>query len=287
MGKDSYPALYQAADEASVSAQRAYLLCIKGYGGLAVVGAGLAAYGIDSRPSAVIAAFLFMAGLGISILMTLKQYETVWYRARAVAESIKTATWRFMLRAEPFNGLPLPEAKVRLQEILGKVLQEHKNLGGALSGAADKSQFTERMVELRESSLQQRLAVYLDERVREQRRWYASRSKLNVIYGRRWFWGLISAQTIAIALTIVRAGWPEWKYWPTEIFVVTAASILGWIQLKRYRELGAAYAIAAHEIGLAEAQVDKVESEEALSEFVSSTEAAFSREHTQWVARGG
>ena len=57
------------------------------------------------------------------------------------------------------------------------------------------------------------------------------------------------------------------------------------MQFKRYRELGAAYAIAAHEIGFAEADAENINSEQDLSEYVSKAESAFSKEHTQWIVR--
>ncbi|MGH8622437.1 MAG: SLATT domain-containing protein [Burkholderiales bacterium] len=57
------------------------------------------------------------------------------------------------------------------------------------------------------------------------------------------------------------------------------------MQVKRFRELAAAYAVAAHEIGLAQAELAAVAAEDQWSQFVADTEHAFSREHTHWIAR--
>ena len=47
----------------------------------------------------------------------------------------------------------------------------------------------------------------------------------------------------------------------------------------------ASYNLTAHEIGIIRANSDSVETEKDLSNFVNEAELAFSREHTQWVAR--
>jgi hypothetical protein len=281
-----YPALYQAADEISQRAQRAYLNCISLYGYLAVAGAGLAAYGIESKTAAIIAALLFLAGLGISILMAVAQYENTWYRARAVAESIKTSTWRFMMRAEPFEDQDLDIAKRAFARTLRQILQEHKDLASELAGSSSEGkQLGAKITASRSTSLDKRAQVYRTNRIQEQRTWYSAKSRLVRRQGRFWFWGLIALQAAAIVCTVLRVAWPEWKLWPTEVFVVAAASVLGWMQAKRYRELSAAYALTAHEIGLAETGLASIKAEQAFSKFVGDTENAFSREHTQWIAR--
>jgi hypothetical protein len=284
---DDYPALYQSADSASAAAQTTYLRCIKGYAALAVVGAALALIGIESRPAALLAAAVFLGGLFLSILIAFKRYEDTWYRTRAVAESVKTASWRFMMGAEPFDhGLPIDDARQKLTRLMRSILQEHRHLAGELAGdPADKSQITETMIQTRHLSLVQRLELYRRDRISQQRIWYAAKSKTNTAQARKWFGALVVLQSGAIVFVLLRVAFPEWKYWPTEMFVVAASSTLGWIQVKRFRELSAAYALTAHEIGLADAELGHIKDEQQFSRFVGDTENAFSREHTQWVAR--
>jgi len=43
--------------------------------------------------------------------------------------------------------------------------------------------------------------------------------------------------------------------------------------------------LTAHEIGLLQTRLGTIDSEEKFSAFVNEAERAFSREHTQWVAR--
>ena len=61
--------------------------------------------------------------------------------------------------------------------------------------------------------------------------------------------------------------------------------MLSWIQAKRFQELAASYALAAHEISIIRQQSSGPMDDRAFSRFVGDAENAFSREHTQWVAR--
>jgi len=64
-----------------------------------------------------------------------------------------------------------------------------------------------------------------------------------------------------------------------------AASVLSWMQAKRFSELAASYALAAHEISLIREKSMLPNTPDEFSQFVGDAENAFSREHTQWVAR--
>ncbi len=286
MNEESYPALYRTADQASLNAQQSFLRCIKGYAALSITGAALGLYGIESTISALLSAIILAAALGLPALMAIKQYENIWYRTRAVAESVKTLTWRFMMRAEPFNHEPESEIDQRAFAVrLRDILANHQELGHELAGTlVDGEQITEAMRKTRLLSLDERLAFYRDHRVDEQRTWYSSKSKTNKIQGECWFWVFVGLQSVAVVLVLLRIGYPQ-KIWPTEVFIVAGASVLGWLQVKRYRELASAYALTAQEIGIARTQLSNIKAEQDASVFVGDTENAFSREHTQWVAR--
>lgn len=57
------------------------------------------------------------------------------------------------------------------------------------------------------------------------------------------------------------------------------------VQAKKYRQLATAYSLAAHEITLIKHDSENAIDDKSLSEFVIDSENAFSREHTQWVAK--
>jgi hypothetical protein len=54
---------------------------------------------------------------------------------------------------------------------------------------------------------------------------------------------------------------------------------------KKHNELKSSYTLAAHEIVLIKSEYASINTDNQLSDFVVNSEAAFSREHTQWTAR--
>tara|TARA_R110000824_G_scaffold129584_4_gene291062 strand:- start:5449 stop:6324 length:876 start_codon:yes stop_codon:yes gene_type:complete len=287
MNDNDYPALYCATNKASIDAQKQYLNFIRAYSVLLTFAAGLGVYGIDEKVSAIFAALLVIGSIFLSVIMLLRRGEDTWYRARSVAESVKTSSWRFMMRCEPYiDSNDVREVKSRFRSRLKNILNEHKDLAEHLGGTvSEQEQITERMCEVRALTWQQRVSFYRTHRIDEQRTWYANKSAWNRKSGKLWFSILIGCQAIAVLFLVLRVAYPSWGYWPADIFVVAAGSSLTWMQVKRFRELSAAYGLTAHEVGVIRGELEQIDSEVKLSEFIADSENAFSREHTQWLAR--
>jgi len=286
MNDEDYPALYRASDKAAEETQSSYLFWIRTYSSVMIAGAALSLYGIDSTMSAVIAAILFLGGMSISILLANQRYENRWYRTRAVAESVKTSTWRFMMKAPPYDQTTsINEAEALFIDRLREILDEHRQLGEELAGGlASEEQITNLMRESHQKPLIDRKQLYLTDRIEEQREWYSRKSSINKNDGKRWFKRMVGLQIAAVVLILFRIAYPN-GYWPVEVFVVAAGGAHTWLQVKRYRELASVYGLTAHEIGLIRPKLDSITRESEFSDYVKDAENAFSREHTQWVAR--
>lgn len=141
------------------------------------------------------------------------------------------------------------------------------------------------MERMRSESLHQRRAAYAECRIKDQLDWYAKKAAYNRKMSRRFFELLIAANATAVVCAALRITFVAPSFWPTDVFVAAAASILSWMQAKRFSELAASYALAAHEISLIREQSFIPSSDGMFSLFVGDAENAFSREHTQWVAR--
>ena len=287
MEHESYPALYKSADCASIDAQSAYLRAIKIHIFLLVLGAGLAIRPQPTTEYLLFNAFVFLCALGISILIASKKYEKSWYSARAVAESVKTATWRYMMKAEPFRDTEKrKEVNSIFRNMLNEILKTNNQLGDLLGGEVSfEEQMTEHMEVTRSYTLEERKEFYLKNRIDEQRKWYALKSAENKRKGTKFFYLLVLLQSLAIACVLSRIAYPSWGLWPTDVFVVAAGGVLTWIQLKRFQEISAAYGLTAHEIGIIRGKLAEAETDIEFSEFVKDAENAFSREHTQWAAK--
>jgi hypothetical protein len=161
----------------------------------------------------------------------------------------------------------------------------NKDVVGRLSTHLDESQITSEMERVRRLSTEERQTYYRDARVLEQLTWYAHKAKFNQRRATWYYWGLFGTIFCAIVLALCRIRFPSTPYWPTDAFVTLAASLLSWIQAKRFQELAVSYALTAHEISFIRQQASAKMTESEFSQFVGDAEMAFSREHTQWTAR--
>lgn len=286
MKMNEYPALYQSADVASLRAQKVHFGFLKANGVALLAASGAAMLVWISSIYGWIAAIFFVTSTILSIIMLVKRFDVEWYKARALAESVKTTTWRYMMGADPFQlGLASQEVNRLFLDRLAKIIKDNKQVTGRLIERTSGDQITDKMRNIRRSSLVERKLFYLENRIKEQRRWYGDNAKSNGHWSTVFFVFLIAFQILAVATSIASTLFIQWKIWPTYLLALVASLILGWIQSKRFSELSASYALAAHEIGFLEITSDSATTDEEFSVFILDAEGAFSREHTQWVAQ--
>jgi hypothetical protein len=283
------PALFAAADLASVTAQRKYTRWILADLTLLVVGSLLSSFHRveNSRWVVVLSAIAVGLSLIISFVIRSLQLERGWYGGRAAAESVKSLAWRYMICAEPYvRALSSPEADRKFTADLSSILEQRKYLALEFTGdLSNKAQITERMREIREFDVENRKKAYLSQRIANQRTWYMDKSVRNQKRIKLGFTAILLSQTLALISAFVLVAWPDSPVNWTSPFAAFAAAFLAWVQVKQYQELAQAYAVAAHELGLIIEQARYVKTEDALSSFVADAENAISREHTLWVAR--
>lgn len=288
MRSEDYPALFRSADESAVVAQSTYLWLIRLQFGLLIFAATIALWFDHARVLLLVYAILICASTALLLFMSVKKPEKDWYGCRALAESIKTSTWRYMMRAEPFKDASrIQEVKEKFAAFLKEILDANSHVRDSISRRPKAgNQITPAMDQMRALSLEERLRRYLGERIDEQRQWYIEKVKINRRQFVSWIIFCVAVQGIAIILALLRAHYFEtWTIWPAEPLLVIASAAIGWIQIKKFNELASAYSLTAHEIGIIQTRIGDVTSEEAFSDFVNEAERAFSREHTQWVAR--
>ena len=283
----TYPSLYKVADVASLSAQKLHLRLTVAHALLLVLGTTMAVKSLPTKEYSLLIALVFFAALGLSLFLGVKKYEKSWYNGRAVAESIKTSTWRYVMRAAPFENVESVQTnKSEFRNLLNNILRANRELGECIGGHQDTNeQITCEMDQVRALSVEERKNYYLNHRIDEQRIWYATKAAHNKKMQRIWFTAIVLAQAAAIGCVLARIAYPDWQYWPTDTLVLIASLCISWTQLKKFNELSSAYSLTAQEIGIIRGQSENIVEEKELSEFVNNAELAFSREHTQWVAR--
>jgi len=241
---------------------------------------GLAVVMVGTYDVAGLAGLLAFTGVVfVQFLMSQHQPDRTWYDGRVAAESVKHLAWRYAMRAAPFDD----DAGVdgRFLKRVNDTLAEVKNL---TVGAAGADQITDWMREVRASALLERKAIYVTERIDDQRNWYRDRSKHNKAVGLRWrvalyvvgaagaaaglakFVGVVNVDLMGFAATAV-------------------AAVAAWSAIKQYDTLTLTYAFASQELASAHsAAAVAATDDDAWSTFVNDTEDAISREHRSWRA---
>lgn len=283
---EDFPALYKSADSASLKAQRAYFNALRCYLILLIIAALVSFFFPTNVYAAMASAFLFLISLIILIWIKVKKPEDTWYNGRAVAESVKTRTWRWMMKAEPYESDgPNQQVKTEFLSDLKAILEQNRALSHELEWTPDLGEaISDAMNKVRSLPWKKRLEVYVSERIDNQSLWYSKKSLLNKNLAKRWFIVSTLLHFLAIVLLLYHIKEPSSPL-PVEVVATAASAVLTWVQAKKHNELNSSYSLAAHEIVLIKEESVFVTKESLLSEFIINSESAFSREHTQWVAR--
>ncbi len=281
-----FPGLYQSANSASLAAQRQYFGYMTAYLFLLILAAAVSFQWPTNLVGAFVSVCLFLITLSLLVAMRVWRPDDIWYNGRAVAESVKTRTWRWMTRADPYedNENVGIVSKTFITD-LKAILDQNRNLSKFLDTEAGSSDpISKKMKQVRSLDWDERLAIYRDLRIDDQAKWYSKKSLLNKKRAQQWFWVSVGMHAAAICMLIFRVNQPGTEL-PVEVVATAASAVLTWIQAKKFNELHSSYGLTAHEIVLIKGDATQVTSEKELAEFVVNSEAAFSREHTQWVAR--
>lgn len=286
MGNEDFPALYNSADSASLRAQDHYFGALKCYLFLLILAAFVSYAWPTNAYGAISSASLFLITLGILVWLKMQKPEDIWYNGRAVAESVKTRTWRWIMKSEPYDeDIPEEQAQREFLNDLKAILDQNRSLSHVLEWSPDLGEaISEKMIAIRSLPWPQRLETYIRDRVDNQSVWYSKKSQLNRRLAKRWFIVSIVLHSAAVLLLLYRIKEPASSL-PIEVIATAAGAVLTWVQAKKHNELNSSYALAAHEIVLIKGESVSLKNEPQLSEFVINSEAAFSREHTQWTAR--
>lgn len=283
---EDLPGLYQAANKASLKSQSIY------FGGLGIylvllVCAALVSFAWPTNiQGALASATLFLLTLGILVGLKVKKPDDIWYNGRAVAESVKTRSWRWMMHAEPYHDIESHE--ITSKQFIGDlkaILSQNRSLSHELTsevGILDP--ISKKMNAVRQLSLSERLEVYQEQRIKNQADWYSKKSVFNKKRAFQWFCVSLILHAVAVLMLLYRIKEPAASV-PIEVIATAAGAVLTWLQAKKHSELNSSYGLTAHEIVLIKGEALSVKNEEDFSEFVINSESAFSREHTQWTAR--
>jgi SMODS and SLOG-associating 2TM effector domain 3 len=145
MRHEDYPWLLCASDEASGEAQKWYFrfltiqLILFFLIGLLGSIQRLLSSPIQRHTTVAISVLLAFAII-TTLLGRERKLDKVWFDSRAVAESAKTATWRFMMGAPPFQPQPTSNIEAALLSELDEIKNARPGIDEHLSGRAPNVQ---------------------------------------------------------------------------------------------------------------------------------------------------
>ncbi|WP_214226184.1 DUF4231 domain-containing protein [Pedobacter sp. B4-66] len=286
-----FPSCYLDSDRSSLTAQRIYkrityailiLLFITTFYNSA---SGM--FNIYSNlPNKISAGLLLLTAIGSTLMFWLKP-ERNWYVGRAVSESVRTLTWRFIMKSEPFNNsdesLDINELSLRFQDIMNEAQKEHFI---PKSNDIHQEIVTQKMKDIRRLNYLERKDIYSRERIQNQINWYQKKSVLNKRYADVYGALLVIFQLLAAVYLFF-----FYEYLKilnlAEIMIFLSTATITLLELNKHKDLYQSYSLTKSELLFIRARFGAIQNDEELNEFVSEAELAISREHTMWLARRG
>jgi hypothetical protein len=287
--ESEFPALYSAADRNSLDGQRRSLNAIRLRLAMLVLAAAFGLFTWRTTSGADVAgigaAVAFVVALLAELYLLQARPDRLWYDGRAVAESAKTLTWRYIVGGSPFGREEVSDDREAERLLLDRFRQIAGDLRGAhlvpVSAAAD--QITPGLRRLRGLALEERRELYRDERIGGQQAWYARSALRHEQRATQWSLALTSLEALGLTGGVLKA---------TGVLGVDLLGLAGavvaagaaWVHAKQHQSLANAYAVASQELAAISGQVGWAASEQEWAHFVDQAEEAISREHTLWRA---
>ncbi len=287
---NDFTPLLKKSEDISSSNQKSYLLYVFFDLLLAVIISIITSISLTDpefkKYIAIVTLLLFVISLFITFSINSMSFDKNWFSGRALAESIKTTSWRYSMGAEPFQK-NLTDDKVddAFCEQIKEIIKDAKTMNSSVTLAANETLITQKMKDVRAMLFSERLKIYTQERINDQKTWYSNKTTLNERGVRIWFNAIVVAQFIGIAGAVIQINNPDFPIALSSIFASVTAAFIAWIQLKQHRNLVSAYSIANFELAMIEQKASRISQEDQFSVFVADAENAISREHTFWKVR--
>jgi len=282
------PRLFHLADSTAVKKQRAYYGVLLLQLGLFLLFAILTLFAKGNPALILIQIITLTTIFAIAIYLLVSKSMAQWYSYRALAESVKTLSWRFMTKTSPFTEADEEKARAEFDARLTELCTqdpELKTVLGMWEADPHIKLIPQKMVDLRDTTSEQRWELYRTWRVHDQFQWYQRKALRNKRRYLAFTAAYVLSLFLAIILLILNYVIASAAVLPFDVLVTLASAFLTWIQAKRFSELASTYHQTSREIEHLALYEPPEITNAALSEFVQNTENAFSREHTTWFAR--
>jgi len=244
------------------------------------------------------------AALGVSFLVRLLRNLTHpdvdWYDSRALAEEIQSQSWRYTMGASPYQkqpddaggaGSPVNSPEMRFVEESRRIRESSKVHLPASAQTRQGGQITPTMQQVRNAPLPERIAVYIRDRLEDQRTYYRKKANLYQWRARLWNLLILAVEGIAAGASIAQLrGWSPFNPSSINLFGLAGTIVAGaaaWVQMKQFSALSRRYGAMARNLDgylgvLKYAETDRM-TQAGWSELVNRVEQLLENEHEGWL----
>lgn len=279
---DFYPALYFAADRAAEKYQRQHLALIKVILSFAVLIA--VANTVFPEADSLLNTIAFLGLLLTLAAQAAWKPSQRWYASRALAESVKSLTWRFAIHGEPFSGT---QDAARSEKIFLDSLRHSTESVDELDLflMPGVKQLNPSLNACRGFAFAERRASYLQDRLEPQLAWYVAKARYHSRQSTLYTATLITLAVLGLAASLWQLTDPS-DFDPSSPIAALGTAALSYLNVRQHSVLARSYRLTSHELSLIISSAAHVD-EKSWGEFVDSAEGAISREHTMWSASRG
>lgn len=288
-----FPNLFIASDAVSLRDQKRYFRLQKLYlvflFAVSLIGSLISVVPGPEAKTILLWMVFFALFFGVILLWVLRaqRYEKTWFDCRAIAESVKMITWKFVIGVEPYGlGLSPKKAEQAFIKDLKAIRESCPGIENHLVDySSDSVMITQSMREIRADSFKKKKDLYLKDRLSDQRAWYQKKALYNKIRTSFYYWAVFSIQMVALLATLIQLIKGALPVNVISLFMALAASFLAWSQMKNHMELSQSYSSAHQDLLNLEADALEAENKVDFGKIVNESEGIISREHALWCVR--
>jgi hypothetical protein len=292
MEKIEYPQLFLESDQTAVDREKKYYQLIRLkitvllFVGL-ITSINIPADPSIRTPTAIILATVMVLSIALTAYTSTRNVDKIWLFSRKMAEEIKSKTWKFMMKADEFDGsLSNSDAEKKFLDELREILHRNSIVCSELPlQSTDSTQITEFMQETRRKPLKERINIYLKNRLHDQRCWYAEKAKWNKTRENGWFTVTWILELTAVILAAINIAMINPIISPLGVALTAAGGIVTWINSRSYREPAESYSIISNELSIIESGKNSIINEKDLENLVNDVEQLIKQEHSIWLSR--
>ncbi len=286
-----FPGIAIAASTASKASQRSFKWLARVELGLLILISALLMLqswsSVTSRVPLRSLQFAVAVALAAAILVKfagwMMRSDLDWITNRAIAETAKSESWRYMMHVSPYDG-DEAAAQAAFQNELRSLITQNQGFSREMHRlSADQRQITGLMRTIRELDFAERRDIYETARVLHQLDWYSANSRKNHSRARTWLilsFAILFLALVLAMLPMIKDDLPIIKFVVT--LAIAATALNHWSQ---YQEMEARYGNAAGQASLLRESLALVEDQHALAGVVREIEAVFGAEHAAWQSR--